>query len=58
LNKNSKFELFVFDGKINISDKMKNEDYRFPPDNIIVQGPESIRKFWNMKNLRKRDFKN
>jgi len=51
---NDDFELFVFNGAYKISSKMPNNDPRFAPDGIIEKGSESIRKFWNMKNLRRR----
>lgn len=54
MNKNPEFELFVFNGSCKISHIMPNNDYRFPPDNIIIKGSESIRRYWNMKNFKKR----
>lgn len=59
------YELFVFDGKVARtslnrtlkSSQMPSNDPRFAPDSIIEHGAESIRKYWNMKNLRRRKKK-
>ena len=52
------YKLFVFDGKVaRPNSQMPSNDPRFPPDNIIENGSKSIRKYWNMKNLRKRKLK-
>lgn len=49
------YELFVFNGKVaRPSSQMPSNDPRFAPDSIIEHGAESIRRYWNMKNLRRR----
>ena len=52
---NDNYELFVFTGSCKISHIMPNNDPRFAPDSIIEHGAESIRRYWNMKNLRRRE---
>lgn len=55
LNVKDEYELFVFDGKVaRPSSLMPSNDPRFAPDSIIERGAESIRRYWNMKNLRRR----
>lgn len=51
---NDDYELFVFNGKIRRPATISSNDPRFAPDSIIEHGAESIRRYWNMKNLRRR----
>jgi len=52
---NEDFELFVYDGpSYTISPLMKSIDKKLPPASTLERGPDSIRDYWNNKNLRKR----
>ena len=52
---NEDYELFVWDGsKTTISDRMKSIDKKLPPAVTLERGPDSIRTYWNGKNLRRR----
>ena len=47
--------IYVFDGKVpRPSSQMASNDPRFAPDSIIEHGADSIRRYWNNKNLRRR----
>lgn len=52
---NEEYELFVWDGTTQkYSMQMKSIDKKLPPAATLERGPDSIRTYWNRKNLRKR----
>lgn len=47
-------EPYTIHRKIPYSVSFQNKDSHFPPDNVLENGSEAVRTYWNNKNLRKR----